>query len=175
MVSVAQLSSSNELNKKNKIPEYAKDYKNEYLFIRGINKACGDFFRILDEEDQLAKGFDTPQAKKLMFYFRKFLRAQERGDLKDINEFYFEESDVNYIDSLESTIGDYMDLYYDPDSFQFNPEKYANDYPGLREFYECFKRFKNKINIKEMEYSDFINQVIILNSDSESDSDSDSD
>ena len=27
----------------NKIPEYARDFRNEYLFVRGINKACGDF------------------------------------------------------------------------------------------------------------------------------------
>ena len=27
---------------KNKIPQYAKEYRNEYLFVRGINEACGD-------------------------------------------------------------------------------------------------------------------------------------
>ena len=34
---------SNSTLSNSKIPDYAKDYKNEYLFIRGINKTCGNF------------------------------------------------------------------------------------------------------------------------------------
>ena len=33
---------SNATLSKSKIPDYARDYRNEYLFIRGINKTCGD-------------------------------------------------------------------------------------------------------------------------------------
>ena len=113
-----------------------------------------------------------------MLFFRKFLKAQELNYLKDISEFYFKESDVNYIESLELQLDDYMDLFYDPDSYEFDQKKYENDYPSLREFSECFERFKNKINIKEMTYSDFERQINILDSDDEyeiflSDSDSD--
>ena len=32
----------NCIKKTNKIPEYARDYRNEWLFIRGINKTCFD-------------------------------------------------------------------------------------------------------------------------------------
>ena len=156
------------------IPDYARDFKNEYLFIRGINKTCEYFLKRLDKEEE--KIFDTPQAKKLMFYFRKFLKAQELDYLKDISEFYFKESDVNYIESLELQLDDYLDLFYDPDlSYEYDPKKYENDYPGLREFSECFERFKNKINIKEITYSDFKRQIKILDSDSDTDSDNDTD
>ena len=156
----------------NKIPDYAKDFKNEFLFIRGINKSCEDYVKLLDSEGKI---FNTPKSNKLLFYIKKFLKAQELEYLSDISEFYFKESDVNYIDSLELQLDDYMDLFYDPDSYEFDQEKYENDYPGLREFYESFNKFKDKIKIKEMTFSEFKNSLIYLDSDSDSDDYSDSD
>ena len=70
----------------NKIPEYAMEFKNEYLFIRGINKTCERFVKKLDLD---AKIFDTPQAYQLMLYFRRFLKAKELGYLEDNSEFKF--------------------------------------------------------------------------------------
>ena len=32
----------------NKIPDYAKDFRKEWLCIRGINKECGNFIKRLD-------------------------------------------------------------------------------------------------------------------------------
>ena len=60
-----------------------------------------------------------------------------------------------------------MDLFYDPDSYEFDQEKYENDYPGLREFYESFSKFKYKIKIKETTFSKFKNSLIYLDSDSD--------
>ena len=72
MVILAQTSNfQNCIKKTNKIPEYAREFKNEYLFIRGINKICEEFVKKLDLD---AKIFDTPQAYQLMLYFRRFLR-----------------------------------------------------------------------------------------------------
>ena len=65
---------SNSILSKSKIPDYTRDYKNEYLFIRGINKACGDFVKRLDEEEN---AFNNPQADKLIFYFNKFLKLKK--------------------------------------------------------------------------------------------------
>ena len=46
MVILAQSSNYQKCIKKtNKIPDYARDYKNEYLFIRGIDKACTKFVK----------------------------------------------------------------------------------------------------------------------------------
>ena len=39
------LANSESTQIKSKIPDYARDYRNEYLFIRGINKTCGDFIK----------------------------------------------------------------------------------------------------------------------------------
>ena len=63
-----------------------------------------------------------------------------------------------------------------PDSYEFDQEKYENDYPGLKEFFESFMKFKVKIKIEELSFSDFMRDLSYLDSDSDdSDSDSDSD
>ena len=161
------------IKKTNKIPDYARGYRNEYLFIRGINKTCEKFVKILDQEGEI---FNTPQAKKVMYYFNKFLKAQEIEYLNDISELYFKEKDVRFIESLELQLDDYMDLFYDPDSYEFDQEKYENDYPGLKEFFESFMKFKVKIKLEELSFSDFMRDLSYLDSDSDdSDSDSDSD
>ena len=163
--------------KTNKIPDYARGYRNEYLFIRGINKTSGKFVKRLDLEGEI---FNSPQANKLIFYFNKFLKAQEIEYLNDISELFFKESDVRFIESLECNLDDYIDLFYDPDSYEFDQEKYKNDYPGLKEFFESFSKFKDKINIEELSFSDFKRELSYLDSDDDievllSDSDSESD
>ena len=131
------------------------------------------FVKILDQEGEIV---NTPQAKKVMYYFNKFLKAQEIEYLNDISELYSKEKDVRFIESLELQLDDYMDLFYDSDSYEFDQEKYENDYPGLKEFYESFSKFKDKIKIEEMSFSDFKESLKYLDGDDDfyySDSDSD--
>ena len=79
MVILAQTSNfQNCIKKTNKIPEYARDFKNEYLFIRGINKEIESFV-----EKYLT---DTTE-----------LKAQELGYLNDTSCFKFKECDVENI------------------------------------------------------------------------------
>ena len=58
----------------NKIPEYAMKFKNEYLFIRRINKTCERFVKNLDLD---AKIFNSPQAYQLKLYIKRFVKAKE--------------------------------------------------------------------------------------------------
>ena len=143
------------------IPDYERDFNKEYLFIIGINKKCERFVKKIDEENV----FNTSQAKKLIFYFNKFLIFQKLEYLKDISEFYLKEEDVKFIEYLECKLDENMDLFFDPISCKFDQEKYENDDTGFKVFFESFIKFKDKIKIKEMTYSLFI--------DSDSDSDSD--
>ena len=117
--------------------------------------------------------FNTPQANKLKFYFNKFLKAQEIEYLNDISDFYFKENDVRFIELLECYLDDFLDLFYDPDSYKFDQEKYENDYLGFKEFFESFSKFKDKIKIEELSFSDFKRELSDLESDSYLDSDSD--
>ena len=98
-------------------------------------------------------------------------KAQKLGYLKDISKIYFEINDVRNIDFIQSAIDDYVDLYCDPDSYEFDEEKYYNnvesDNPGFKSFYDCFNKFYNKIEI------DYFREINLSYLDSDSDSDSD--
>ena len=143
------------------IPVYARDFKREFVFIKVINKKCERFVNKINEKNV----FNSSLAKKLILNFNKFLIFQNLGYFKDINDFYLENEDVIFIEYLESKLDENMDLLFNPYSFKFDQEKYENDDTGFKEFFESFRKFKDKIKIKEMTFSLF--------SDSDSDSDSD--
>ena len=139
------------------IPNYAKNIKKEYIFIIDFNKKCEKFLNKIDEENV----FNSPQAKKLIIYFNKFLIFQEIGHFKDISNYCFENEDVNFIVYLERKLEENMDLFFNPDSLKFEEEKYENDETGFKLFFESFEKFKDKIKEKDIN--------LIFDSDSDSD------
>ena len=57
----------------NKIPEFARDYKKEYLYIRGLNKEFKYFYNHLDEiNDGL---FKSKRSDRLCNLIKRFLRG----------------------------------------------------------------------------------------------------
>ena len=70
------------------IPDYAKDFK-EFIFIIDINKKCENLLKKKDEENV----FNSPQSKKLIIYFNKFLIFQELDHFKDISNYQFLEDE----------------------------------------------------------------------------------
>ena len=127
------------------IPNYAKNIKKEFIFIIDINKKCENLLKKIDEENV----FNSPQAKKLIIYFNKFLIFQEIGHFKDISNYCFENEDVNFIVYLERKLEENMDLFFNPVSLKFEEEKYENDETGFKLFFESFEKFKDKIKEKE--------------------------
>ena len=157
---------SNTSNKK--IPEYAKDFKKEWLYITGINKKCGEFMKKLgDNTDSVEKVFSSSRAKALIEHFKNVLEAQKVGKLQNISDFYFKYFDANNIECLEEQLDNYRDLYVDPGSYEFDKESYELnidiDFPGFRELFKLICLFNDKIKKEEP----------IINWISESDSDSD--
>lgn len=128
------------------IPNYAKNIKKEYIFMIDINKKCEKFLNKIDEENV----FNSPQAKKLIIYFNKFLIFQELGHFKDISNYCFENEDVNFIVYLERKLEENMDLFFNPVSLKFEEEKYENDETGFTFFFESFEKFKDKIKEKDI-------------------------
>ena len=128
------------------IPNYAKNIKKEYIFIIDINKKSEILLKKIDEEHV----FNSPQSKKLIIYFNKFLIFQELGHFKDISNYYFENEDVNFIVYLERKLEENMDLFFNPVSFKFEEEKYENDETGFKLFFESFEKFKDKIKEKDI-------------------------
>ena len=79
----------------NKIPPYATNYKKENLYIRGLNK---EFKYLINKLDYLNNGlFITKSAERMKSLIKKFLKAQEKGKLKDISEFMLPKYDYVFI------------------------------------------------------------------------------
>ena len=156
----------NSLKNTNKIPDYARDYRNEYLFISGINKTCENFLKKIGREEI----FESPQAVSLMRYLNRFLKAQKIEYLNDTSEIKLKYKDVKSIDILKLSLDDLKDVFK-------NDEK---NYPGFNKFFECFSRFMVKINVDEISEYEYYASLNFDDSDDEidnrySDSDSDSD
>ena len=71
MVILAQTSNfQNCIKKTNKIPEYARDFKNEYLFIRGIHK---EFKYFVDNINEAYRGlFENHRFNKIKKLLKNF-------------------------------------------------------------------------------------------------------
>ena len=165
MGSLAQSSNfQNCIKRTNKIPEYARDFKKEWLCIRGINKECGNIIKSLDFGGDL---FNSSRANGLKGYIRQILRAEEFGKIKNVSSLNFKDCDVNNILCLEEQLDSYCDLYVDPDSYEFDQEYYDLcidiDYPGFKELLRLVSLFNDKIKKEEPTFN------LIFDSDSDSD------
>ena len=170
--------------KSNKIPEYAREYKREYQFIRGLNKEFGYFTKKLKD---LNNGlFETDSTNKIKYYMKRFIRGQEKGKFKNISNLILPDNFSNHINFINEQFG-YYKLRYDAfcddsdddsdsfsnifgdsdsDSDEYNDDsdsEYLVDgkpYPGFIEFYNLFKQIYNQIkqddvsNEYESDYSD---------------------
>ena len=155
-------------NNSDEIPEYAKDFEEEWLYIRWINNKCEDFLMALDFSRDI---LNSPLVKSIKHHIKKFFKDQECGRLKDISSFYFKNIDVNCIECLEEQLDNYRDYYVNPDSYEFDQGEYNSsidiDYPGFKEFFELVSLLNDKIKKED--------PIIIFDSGSESDSDIESD
>ena len=139
-----------------KIPEYAKDFKREYIYIRGINKKCGEFMKFLeDNTDSLEKVFSSPRARTLIEWFKDFLEAQKMGKLQNTSKLKFKLSAVYKIIDLRN------DLYFHMGN-TFYADFFADD--EFQDFFENFIIFTNNLKIKnEEDFEDDLFDIIAYN------------
>ena len=132
----------------NKIPEYAREYKKEYLYIRGLNKEF-EYFKnkLYNLNNGLFESYISDRIKNIM---KRILRAQEKGKLKDISEFEIYEDDVVFnlikIKNKFNNIDQY--LYFILNCYHKEDLIFINTYPGFIDFYYYFNLFFTKLNIK---------------------------
>ena len=162
---------------KNKIPEYAREYKREYQLIRGINKEFSQIRYFMQKEGNVQEEFKSNKLDRAMSYIKKFLRAQEKGKFKDITHIELDYFDIENIYEIKNDIHYYYSIiqeYYDW-------SRGEND-KGFLSRYDIYKHdlelFLSKLNI-EIEDSDddscdSDDNYNIIFSDSDSDIDSDS-
>ena len=138
----------------NKIPEYAREYKKEYLYIRGLNKEF-EYFKnkLYNLNNGLFESYISDRIKNIM---KRILRAQEKGKLKDISEFEIYEDDVVFnlikIKNKFNNIDQY--LYFILNCYHKEDLIFINTYPGFIDFYYYFNLFFTKLNIKYENDSD---------------------
>ena len=132
------------------VPDYARDYKNEYLFIRGINKECGDFVKLIKENEEF---YNSSKALRII---RKIKKLKSLGYFKNISRIKFEIEDVENIDFIHTAIEEYRDLYCNPYTGVLNEEVYnieaEVDNPGFKSFYKHFCRFYDELLNDEYYY-----------------------
>ena len=166
MVILARSSNfQNCIKKTNKIPEYARDYKKEYLLIIGINKEFRYFVEHIHESP--IGLFENQKVVRIKYFIKRFLKGQERGKLQDISSLILRKYDFSNVEDL------YQNMKYD---FEEDGTR-CDDNPGYSDFYELFCKFYEKIKIEydgDEEYMFPIDYYSIRN-DSEDSEDSDTD
>ena len=157
MVILSQKNCLRSIN--SKIPEYARDYKKEYLLIIGINKIYFNF--ISKYETDSRKLFVSRYSDRIKYFIKRFLKGQERGKLKDISNLILRKYDFSNIEDL------YQNMNYD---FEEDGKRSDNN-PGYRDFYELFCKFYVKIEIEydDVEYMMPIDYYSIRNDSDDSD------
>ena len=142
------------IKKTNKIPDYARDFRNEYLLIRGINKKCKDFVNLIKENEEFYNG---PEASRIVKCLKKFNKSRKLGNLKYI---CFDVLDVKNIYIIRVELDKYIDLYCDPYTDDFDEERYninvESDNPGFKSFYNCFYKSYDKTDIDEDYYFKYL-------------------
>ena len=189
-MSLKVISTNSESTKrKDKIPEYAKDFRKEWLYIRGIDKKCGDFISRLDFIR--IDIFNSSTANNLKCYIKKFLKDQERGRLKDISGIYFEYFDASNIEFLLEKLDYYNDFYIDSDRLDrldsldsldrlyFNEEYFDliidRNFPGYKEFLELISLVNDKVKTEDPIFKNNIDSDSDSDNDNDNDNDNDSD
>ena len=166
-VHTSEINNTNNYN--NKIPEYARDYKKEWLFIRGINKTAGRIITKLENITDYEKVFSSPGVKALVRDFRVVLAFERMGKLKKIKELKFKLSDVDKIIYLRIFIYANMGLRF-PLIYNFDED--------FQYLFENLIIFTNMTNIKNEEdfeddlYTNFDNLEIEIDSEIEFEIDS---
>ena len=149
-----------------KIPEYARDYKKEYLLIRGINK---EFKYFVENINDATRGlFENQKVVRIKYFIKRFLKGQERGKLRDINNFEISNIDVDNLIIIKKNFCNFEQyinfckLCYDEEDFCF-----IDPYPGFKNIYDDFELFFTNFKIKYEDGSSFWDYY----TDSESDGD----
>ena len=143
----SQKSSINNNPKKSHVPEYALQYKKEWLYIHRINKSIESFIKRKHDYYPQGKKFSSLSANQVKKYFDRFLKAQKNGRLqKDISHLRLKETDVNFIDRLEEDLEIYSDIFYayyedNIPVVDFDPK----DKIKYEEFCESFEKFKSQL------------------------------
>ena len=130
------------------IPDYIKDFKNEYLFILGINN---EFKYFLDNMNEATRGlFENNKVDKIKKFIEKFLLYQNLGHFKDVSNFEIKSSDIKNLIKIKKNFNDFNRLIeYKKDCYDGDEQNFIVPYPGFKNIYDDFVLFCSKFKIKD--------------------------
>ena len=117
--------------KSNKIPEYAREYKREYLFLIGLNYEFR-YFRYKPEDVSVYEFFHNLHVKKIIKLLKMFLRNQEKGIFtKEFNRLKLKKQDIfnlKYFDDeiVGKVLRNKKEQIYPNDKLNFKLNSYFN-------------------------------------------------
>ena len=167
------------------IPDYARDFKNEYLFIWGINNEFKYFVYNINEASRGL--FENHRVDKIKKFIKKFVLAQKLGYLNDVSNFEIKSSDVEYLIKIEKYFNNFNQfIKFVKDCYDEADQIFIDPYPGFKNIYDDFELFCSKFKIKYEDVDRFWDYCTDSDSDSDGvdsddlkvifpDSDSDSD
>ena len=128
-------------------PDYAKDFKNEYLFIIGINN---EFKYFLDNMNEATRGlFENLRVDKIKKFISKFLLYQNSGYFKDLSNFEINSSDIKNLIRIKKNFNDFNNLINQrKDCYDGDEQNFVDPYPGFINIYDDFVLFCSKFKIK---------------------------
>ena len=93
-----------------KVPEYASQFRKEWLYITGINRKIEKFLKTKREEDMLDYG--SSYVTSIKKHIDNFLKFQEKGKLqKDLYKLLFKREDYEKIEMLMDEMDD-SEIYF---------------------------------------------------------------
>ena len=135
------------------IPVYARDFKNEYLFILHINNELKYF---LDNLNNVNTGlFDNHRVDKIKKSIERFFIEQNLSNFKDVSNFEIKSSDVKNLIKIKKFFN----------SYHGDEHIFVDPYPGFKNISYDFELFcsKFKINMKMMiEFGNIMMIVIVI-------------
>ena len=148
------------------IPDYAKDFKNEYLFIIGINN---EFKYFLDNIKEATHGlFENFRVDKIKKFIGKFLLYQNSGYFKDLSNFEIKSSDVKNLIKIKKNFNNFKKTI---NSYHGDEQNFIVPYPGFKNIYDDFELFCSKFKIKYEADDRFYYYNAVSDNFSDSDSD----
>ena len=172
----------NATQKTPKIPDYAKYFKNEFLFLRGIDKEFKYFHECVYFYDAVTGSFarKSKSIDRLNNIINKYKKGLEFGEIKDLSKQEIGNEVFYNIEYLEEMISELLERYLDFDlegNAKLNKKKYEDnvkrDYPGLKKMIDTLSYYYEVIKYKKFYKNNVYDEPLINFTDDEEDSDYD--
>ena len=140
------------------IPDYAKNFKKEYIFLLDIDEGFSFVYNYIIYYDT-EKGILKEKSKwidKMYIAVKKYKEGLESSVLKDLSDEEINCEAFSNIENVEMIISEYLDRYLDINPAgisKINKEKYEKnvdkDFPGLRKLIDTLSYYYEVIKFKK--------------------------